>query len=154
LSTWEGRAVSLVTQYFSFFVQLGVAGPRTSTAASNLWDVLRDMEMTRSALGRRPCEGPRRCRDWEACDGAREACGPGCANGAELSIADERRGWGECDERGEERVRPHSAQWPGVSCGLRGELLCFGESRSRRRANRPFKPRAIMTICNEHFISP
>jgi hypothetical protein len=106
--------VSRVTQYFSFFVQLGVAVARTSRAGSDLWDVLRDMEMTRSARGRRPCEGPRRCRDLEACDGARGACGPGCANGAELSIA-ERGEWRECGERGEERVRSGRAQLPGVS---------------------------------------
>ena len=45
--------VSLVTQYFSFLVQFGVAvdGP---SMTSLLWEALRDMEMTRSAIGRRP----------------------------------------------------------------------------------------------------
>jgi hypothetical protein len=38
-------------------------------------EALRDMEMTRSAFGRRPCDGPPRCRDFEEFDGAREAFG-------------------------------------------------------------------------------
>jgi hypothetical protein len=53
LSTCDGRPGNLVTQYFSFFVQFGVAAGGASTT-SLLCDALRDMDMTRSALGRLP----------------------------------------------------------------------------------------------------
>jgi len=96
LSTWAGRAASLVTQYFSFFVQLGVAAVGASTT-SDLWETLRDMEMTRSALGRRPWEGPRLCRDWDVWEGAREALWPCRGNDVEsIATAD---GAEERDER-------------------------------------------------------
>ena len=59
LSTWDGRAGSFVTQYFSFFVQLGdcIIGASIASLRS---DTFRDMEVTFSTFRRPLCEGPRR----------------------------------------------------------------------------------------------
>ena len=74
-----------MTQYFSFFVQFGV-GVRCISVASVFCEVLRVMEMIRSAFGRRPWDGPRRCRVREVFEGARWAFGANCENEEEPSI--------------------------------------------------------------------
>jgi len=86
LSSWEGRAGSLVTQYFSFLVQFGVGVRCCVSVVSVLCEALRVMEMILSAFGRRPCDGPRRCRVREALEGTRGAFCASRENEEEPSI--------------------------------------------------------------------
>ena len=65
-----------MTQYFSFFVQFGVEGREVSLVVLLMWEAFRDMEITRSAFGLRPWEGPRLWpRGLLVFEGAREGFG-------------------------------------------------------------------------------